>query len=103
VLQPYSVSHKLAGDRARQGRARCVRLVTAYPDIPRCREPITGSARRARVDLHEVAESVLARGAKAPEADGSRSRRSPREGDPAATLIELAEEQEVDLIHHLPR
>ena len=73
-------------------------LVTAYPDIPTYGESIASSAKRDRIDLREVAEGVLSRTAAELEADGLDVMTSAREGDAAHVILELAREQDADLI-----
>ena len=82
---------------AKGSRAR-VHLVTAYPDVPSSREMLTSSAKADPIDLRQVAESVLSRAGRELEADGIEFEFHTREGDPAEAIIQVAEEQEADLI-----
>jgi hypothetical protein len=85
--------------------SRAVTAMRAALGIPRSAPATTGlTARWARAPRRGRSRSV-GDGARqrAAKAEGIEVETLAREGDPAATLIELAEEQEVDLIHHLPR
>jgi nucleotide-binding universal stress UspA family protein len=75
-----------------------VHLVTAYPDVPSYRERIGSSAKRDPIDLREVAESVLARAAGELRAQDVAVETHAREGDAARVIIDLAQEQNADLI-----
>jgi len=75
-----------------------VHVVTAYPDLPAYRELLTGSAKREPVDLRGVAESVLARAVRHLATDGVKAQSHAREGEPAAVIIEVAQETNADLI-----
>ena len=81
-----------------KGSGALVHLVTAYPDAPSYRERISSSAKRDPINLREAAESVLARAAGELEAQGVAVETHAQEGDPANTIIEVAQEQNVDLI-----
>ncbi len=73
-------------------------LVTAYPDIVSYRERIGSSAKRDPIDLGEVAESVLARTAGEVTPQGVEVETHGREGDPAKVILDVAQEQNADLI-----
>jgi nucleotide-binding universal stress UspA family protein len=75
-----------------------VHVVTAYPDIPTYGESIASSAKRDRIDLREVAEQVLTRVEGELEADGLEVVTDAREGDPAKVILDVAKEQDADLI-----
>ena len=75
-----------------------VHLVTAYPDVPSYRERIVGSAKRGAVDLREVAEGVLARAADEFRSGGVAVETHAREGDPARVILDVAQEQDADLV-----
>ena len=86
-----------AAEVARGNEAR-VHLVTAYPDIPSYGETITSSAKADPIDLRQAAETVLSRASRELEADGIEVEAHAREGDPAHVIIEVAQENEADLI-----
>jgi nucleotide-binding universal stress UspA family protein len=73
-------------------------LVTAYPDIPSYRERLGSSAKREPIELREVADSVLARAADELRSEGLEVQTHAREGDPAKVIIDVAQEQNADLI-----
>jgi nucleotide-binding universal stress UspA family protein len=73
-------------------------VVTAIPSTPSYAEPLEGSAKRERVDLHATAEQVAAREAAHAEAEGVEVETVAREGDPAQVLIDVAQEVGADLI-----
>jgi nucleotide-binding universal stress UspA family protein len=73
-------------------------LVTAYPDPAWFRERIATSATPADVNLRDVAESVGARLARAAEERGIDVETHAREGDPAEVILDIAKEQNADLI-----
>jgi nucleotide-binding universal stress UspA family protein len=75
-----------------------VHLVTAYPDIPTYGESISSSAKRDRIDLRDVAEQVLMRAQEELEAEGLQVETDAREGDPAKVILDVAKEQDADLI-----
>lgn len=81
-----------------KGTGARVDLVTAYPDVPVYRETITSSAKAEPINLRQVAESVLAREARALEDQGIEVTTHAREGDPADVIIDVAQEQGADLI-----
>jgi nucleotide-binding universal stress UspA family protein len=75
-----------------------VHLVTAYPDVATFRETIVSSAKADRIDLRNVAESVLARESRALTDQGIDVATHAREGDPAEVIIDVAQEHGADLI-----
>jgi nucleotide-binding universal stress UspA family protein len=81
-----------------RGSGALVHLVTAYPDIPSYRERIASTAKRDPIDLREVAESVLARAAGELGSRGVEVETHAREGEPASVIMEVAQEQNADLI-----
>jgi nucleotide-binding universal stress UspA family protein len=86
------------GAEVARGSGARVHLVTAYPDVPSYRETIRSSAKAEPIDLREVAESVLGRAIRELEAEGIEVETHAREGDPADVLIQVAEEQDAELI-----
>jgi nucleotide-binding universal stress UspA family protein len=84
--------------RIAKGDGATLHLVTAYPDIPTYGETISSSAKRDRIDLREVAEGVLARAAEQLERDGLQVMTDAREGDAADVILDVAREQDADLI-----
>jgi nucleotide-binding universal stress UspA family protein len=81
-----------------RGSGALVHLVTAYPDAPSPRERIVSSAKRDSIDLREVAESVLARAASELRSQGVDVESHAREGDPAKVILDVAQEQDAELI-----
>ena len=77
-----------------KGSGAVVHLVTAYPDVPAYSEPISSSAKRDPINLHEVAESVLARAASELASQGVEVETYAQEGDPANVIIEVAQRTE---------
>ena len=73
-------------------------VVTAYPEGSPLREQMGSTARVERIDLRRVAEDVLARSAARVQRYGVEVELHAREGDPAETLIKVAEEKGADLI-----
>ncbi|MFL5895449.1 MAG: universal stress protein [Thermoleophilaceae bacterium] len=73
-------------------------LVTAYPDPAMIKERITSGATTASMNLSEVADTVLARGARQAAEQGVEVETHAAEGDPAAVIIDTAKEQGADLI-----
>jgi nucleotide-binding universal stress UspA family protein len=91
---------ELAIERAAEiakGTGARVDLVTVLHD-PTFHEPIASSARMGDVDIGDVAEGVLARGARRLEETGLEVETHTRQGDPARALIEIADELDADLI-----
>jgi nucleotide-binding universal stress UspA family protein len=86
-----------AAELARGSGAR-LHVVTAYPDVPSYRERIESSAKRESIELREVAETVLARTVDKLTDEGIAVETHAREGDPAAVILEVAQEQKADLI-----
>ena len=73
-------------------------VVTAYHDGGPFKERLGDSARVDPIDVVRVAEEVLARAAAHARRHGVEPELHAREGDPAEALIEVAEEQDADLI-----
>jgi nucleotide-binding universal stress UspA family protein len=86
-----------AGEAARAS-ASPVHLVTAYPDIASYRERLGSSAKRDPIELREVADGVLARAADELRSEGLEVQTHAREGDPAKVILDVAQEQNADLI-----
>lgn len=72
-------------------------VVTAYP-VGQYRERLGSTARRDPVDLREVAEAVTQRAAQRIASEGLDVDTHARAGEPAAVLIDVAEETEANLI-----
>jgi nucleotide-binding universal stress UspA family protein len=85
-----------ATDLASREGAR-LHLVAAYPDPQVLREKITGGATTEPVDLRGVAIGVLKRAEHAVP-KGVELETYTREGDPADVIIQVANEQQADLI-----
>jgi nucleotide-binding universal stress UspA family protein len=68
------------------------------PRIVSYRERIGSSAKRDSIDLGEVAETVLARTADEVTSQGVEVETHAREGEPAKVILEVAQEQNADLI-----
>jgi nucleotide-binding universal stress UspA family protein len=81
-----------------KGSDATVHLVAAFPDETTFGETIASSAKRDRIDLREVAESVLARVAAEPDLEGVDVATDARAGDPAHVILDLADEVGADLI-----
>jgi nucleotide-binding universal stress UspA family protein len=90
---------KPSGRRQTSPAARA-RSCTSWPYIPirRCSEKITGGATAQPVDLRGVAIGVLKRAEHGVLDKGVELETYAREGDPAEVIIELANEQQADLI-----
>ena len=73
-------------------------VVTAYPDPAMFRERIASGATPVDVNLREVAETVGARVARDAQERGIDVDTHTREGHPAEVILEVATEQEADLI-----
>jgi nucleotide-binding universal stress UspA family protein len=73
-------------------------VVTAFPDPAVIRERITSGATSTSVNLVEVADAVLARAAREAAEAGVEVETYSRELDPAEAIIEVATEQQADLI-----
>jgi len=72
--------------------------VTAYPDPQMLKERMSGGAHTETVDLRQVADAVLKRAAREALAKGVEVETHVREGDPAEVIIDVATEQQADLI-----
>lgn len=81
-----------------KGSGARLNLVSAYPDVQTFSEGITSSAKREPINLREVAESVLVRAEREIEREGVEVLTHAREGEPARVIVEVAEEQNADLI-----
>lgn len=81
-----------------KGSGATLHLVAAYPDDPTFGETIASGATRERIDLREVAESVLARVASDPALEGLDVETHASVGDPARVILDLADEVNADLI-----
>ena len=81
-----------------KGPGAVVHLVTAYPDVPTYGETISSSAKRDPINLRDVAESVLSRVEAELESQGIEVVTHAREGDPTRVILDVAEEQNGDLI-----
>jgi nucleotide-binding universal stress UspA family protein len=86
------------GAEVARGSGALVHLVTAFPDVPSYRERIGSSAKRDPIDLREVAEGVLARAADEVKAQDVEVETHAREGDAAQVILDVAQEQNADLI-----
>jgi nucleotide-binding universal stress UspA family protein len=73
-------------------------IVTAFPDPATIRERITSSAKTVSVNVTEVAEQVLVRAADRAQAKGIQAETYAREVDPAEAILQVASEQQADLI-----
>src|SRR6478609_12140439 len=73
-------------------------VVTAFPDPALIRERITSGATAARVNLSQVADSVLNRAAERAGAKGVEAHTHASEADPAEAILQLAGEVNADLI-----
>jgi nucleotide-binding universal stress UspA family protein len=80
-----------------QGTGVTVHLVCAYPGRSAL-ERIGMTARQEPTDLRGVAADVLARDQRRFEEAGFTVQKHAREGDPAHVIIDVAEEQNADLI-----
>jgi nucleotide-binding universal stress UspA family protein len=84
--------------RIAKDRGGRLHLVSAFPEAPSFSESIASSAKRQPVNLREVAESVLGRAEAEAESQGVDVMTHARGGDPAQVLLQVAEEQQADLI-----
>ena len=80
-----------------KGSGATVHLVCSYPGRSTL-ERLGLTARTAAVDMRGVAADVIARDARRFEEAGFDVERHVREGDPAQTLIDVAKEQNAELI-----
>jgi nucleotide-binding universal stress UspA family protein len=81
-----------------KGTGAVVHLVTAYPDSASFGERIISSAKRVPIDLREVAEGLLARAGREVESEGVQVVTDARAGEPAQVIVEVAQEQNADVI-----
>jgi nucleotide-binding universal stress UspA family protein len=73
-------------------------IVTAYPDPAFFREQITSGATRVDVNLREVADAVLARAEREAAALGAEVVTHASEEGPAEAILDVAKEEDADLI-----
>jgi nucleotide-binding universal stress UspA family protein len=73
-------------------------IVAAYPDPERYGERITSGADRVMVNVRDVAEGMLERAAREAEAKGLEVETHARDGHAAETILQVAAEQQADLI-----
>jgi nucleotide-binding universal stress UspA family protein len=95
--KPAEEAVRQAIDLASREGAR-LHLVAAYPDPQVLREKITGGATAQNVDLRGVAIAVLKRAEHHVRDKGVEVETHAREGDPADVIIQVANEQQADLI-----
>jgi nucleotide-binding universal stress UspA family protein len=81
-----------------KGEGDRVHLVAAFPDRPSFSEAISSSAKREPINLRDVADSVLARAEAELEPQGIEVVTHAREGEPAQVILQVAEEQDAELI-----
>jgi nucleotide-binding universal stress UspA family protein len=80
-----------------RGRDVSVCVVTAFPRAG-LTEPLAGVARQEPVQLVDAAEDVVARAAREVADAGIAVETDTREGDPAAVIIDVAQDRDADLI-----
>jgi nucleotide-binding universal stress UspA family protein len=97
--EPADEAVRQATDMASREGAR-LHLVTAYPDPQILRERTTGTGGGAYtiVDLREVAESLVQRAARDALSKGVGVETHVREGQPAEVIIDVANQEQADLI-----
>ena len=97
--KPADEAVRQATDMASREGAR-LHLVTAYPDPQILRERTTGTGGGAYtiVDLREVAESLVQRAARDALSKGVEVETHVREGQPAEVIIDVANQEQADLI-----
>jgi nucleotide-binding universal stress UspA family protein len=97
--EPADEAVRQATDMASREGAR-LHLVTAYPDPQILRERTTGTGGGAYtiVDLREVAESLVQRAARDARSKGVEVETHVREGQPAEVIIDVANQEQADLI-----
>jgi nucleotide-binding universal stress UspA family protein len=96
--EPAERAVREAIDIAARDGAR-LHIVTAYPDPAMVlRERITSGATRMDVNLRDVADSVVARHERDAEERGVQVVTHARESNPAEAILEVANEQNADLI-----
>jgi nucleotide-binding universal stress UspA family protein len=86
------------GAEIAKGTGAVLHLVSAYPDVATYSEGISSSAKRDPINLREVAESVLARAEREVRSQGVEVVTDAREGEPAHVILDVAQEQNADLI-----
>jgi nucleotide-binding universal stress UspA family protein len=97
--EPADEAVRQATDMASREGAR-LHLVTAYPDPQILRERTTGTGGGAYtiIDLREVAESVVQRAALDALRKSVEVETHVREGQPAEVIIDVANQEQADLI-----
>ena len=97
--EPADEAVRQATDMASREGAR-LHLVTAYPDPQILRERTTGTGGGAYtiIDLREVAESVVQRAARDALRKSVEVETHVREGQPAEVIIDVANQEQADLI-----
>ena len=97
--KPADEAVRQATDMASREGAR-LHLVTAYPDPQILRERTTGTGGGAYtiVDLREVAESLVQRAARDARSKGVEVETHVREGQPAEVIIDVANQEQANLI-----
>jgi nucleotide-binding universal stress UspA family protein len=80
-----------------RGRDVSVCVVAAFPRAG-LSEPLAGVARQEPVQLVDAAENVVARAAREVADAGIAVETDTREGDPAAVIIDVAQDRDADLI-----
>jgi nucleotide-binding universal stress UspA family protein len=73
-------------------------IVTAYPDPEHYGERITSGADTVRVNVRDMAEAMLERAARDAEEKGLEVETHARDGHAAETILQVAAEQQADLI-----
>ena len=97
--EPADEAVRQATDMASREGAR-LHLVTAYPDPQILRERTTGTGGGAHtiVDLRDVAESLVQRAARDALRKSVEVETHVREGQPAEVIIDVANQEQADLI-----
>jgi nucleotide-binding universal stress UspA family protein len=95
--KPAEEAVRQATELASREGAR-LHLVAAYPDPQVLREKIAGAATTQNVDMRGVAIAVLKRAEHHVRDAGVELETYAREGDPAEVIIQVASEQQADLI-----
>jgi nucleotide-binding universal stress UspA family protein len=95
--EPAVEAVRQATDMASREGAR-LHLVTAYRDPQILRERMPGGAHTETIDLREVAESVLQRAARDVQSKGVEVQTHARQGHPAEVIIDVANQEQADLI-----
>jgi len=97
--EPADEAVRQATDMASREGAQ-LHLVTAYPDPQILRERTTGTGGGSYtiVDLREVAETLVQRAARDARSNGVEVETHVREGQPAEVIIDVANQEQADLI-----